>query len=268
MTKRQPSIHPLYEYRGTVRGCGRQYGASQAEAIEAFLHLEVTPDPKRLRYAARCWDRLRRWDRAVADFVRGMAAGSGLSVQHLTLLLLHEEILHTKPCTGVGATGPGTRDGAPVIAQNWDWNSPLYAWPTLTRLHARGLPRTFLYSYPGLWACAGINEHGMSLVWTGAGYLPKIKPIVGVPTYAIIPAILAQRTCAEALALLRRTPIAGSFIFFLADATGELWVVEAVPDRFEAVRCADVIARANHYECDAIVRRAKQDIQSNPKANT
>lgn len=266
--KKRPSIHPILELQGTPRACGRLYGEAHREAIEAFLWMEVTPDSKRLAYAKRCWEVLRRWQKSVVEFVRGMSEGSRLSTVELTLLLLHEEIVHTKPCTAVGATRGGTKDGHAMIGQNWDWNSHLYPWSSLTRLRATGQPRQLLYSYPGLWASAGINEHGLSLVWTGAGYLPKIKPIVGVPTYALIAGVLGCRTCTEAIALLRNTKLAGCHVFFLADAKREVYVLEGIPGRFEAVRCEDVITRANHYECERIATLVKQDIGCNPKANT
>ena len=35
----------------------------------------------------------------------------------------------------------------------------------------------------------------------------------------------------------------GSFIFFLADAGGEIWVIEGCPKRIEAVECQDIISR-------------------------
>src|SRR5204862_1819816 len=139
--------------------------------------------------ASQCWKQLKRWEKPVVEFIRGMAEGSKLSVEQLTLLLLHEEIYHTKPCTAIGATHDGTKDGNAIIGQNWDWNASLYSWSGITRLNARGIPNAVLYSYPGLWASAGINKHGLSLVWTGAGYLPKIKPIIGIPTYALIAGI-------------------------------------------------------------------------------
>lgn len=266
--KKVPSIHPLRSYGGSARSCGQQYGESQAEAIEAFLHLEVAPNPKRLRYATQCWQHLKRWEKHVVDFTRGMAEGSGLSIEEVTLLLMHEEIFHGKPCTAIGATRAGSKDGHAIIGQNWDWHSRLYPWSSLTRLSVTGIPKVVLYSYPGLWACAGVNEYGMSLVWTGAAYLPRIPSKVGVPTYALIPGILAKRSCDEAIALLRTTRFAGSFIFLIADALGEVWVIEGLNGKFEAARCVDVITRGNHYECARMARLAKQDLTCNKQANT
>lgn len=265
-----PSVHSLQELRGTARRCGRDYGETQAEAIDAFLHMEVAPDRQRLRYAGRCWEMLQQWRKPVPEFARGIAEGARLPVEEITLLLLHEEIVHTKPCTALGATRAGTKDGRPIIGQNWDWNSYLYPWSSLLRLRSDDGPAALHYAYPGLWAAAGINEHGLSLVWTGAGYLPKIKPIVGIPTYALIAGLLACKDCAKALALLRRTVNAGCFVFFIADAAGEVWVIEGVPGRMEMVRADDVITRANHYECAGIARRARQNLDQieNPLVST
>ncbi len=260
MRARLPSHHPLIELRGTPRACGQQYGEHYAEAITAFYLLEIEPhlNPKRLRFGARCWEIFRHWETPVVDFARGMARGAGFTPEEVTLLLLHEEFVHLPHCTSLGATGQGTPDGAPILGQTWDWNSRLYLWSHLTRLHAHGMPRALLYSYPGLWAGAGINEHGLSLVWTSSGPTPKAPPRAGIPTYAIIAALLARRTCREALALLRATKNAGSFIFTIADAAKEVWVIEGMPHRIEAIPCEDVVSRANHYEGAAAKARTGQ----------
>jgi hypothetical protein len=72
------------------------------------------------------------------------------------------------------------------------------------------------------------------------------------------------------LAQLRRTVHAGFFIFFLADASGAVWVVEGWPRRFEAVQCDDgVIVRANHYACAPAVAATRMKIRRNqPNQNT
>lgn len=264
-----PSLHPFHEFRGTARSCGRDYGESQAEAIEGFLAMEISPNAKKLLYAGRCWKKLGAWEKGVVEFLEGMAQGSGRSIQEMVLLLLHEEMVHTKNCTGFGATGSGTRDGSAIVGQNWDWSHRLYPWSSLVKIAADSLPTTLTYAYPGLWASAGLNEFGLSLVWTGAGYLPQVGPKVGIPTYALIAGLLACKTCREAVSLLKRTPIAGCFIFFLADAAGEVWLIEGVPGRIEAVQCTDVLSRANHYECVDICRQARQRVpKASLKANT
>jgi predicted choloylglycine hydrolase len=259
---------PQSEFKGSPRACGRAYGKAHAEAIAGFLHMETPPDKKRLKYARECWNELKKWNRSIAEFVRGSAEGAKHSVEEMTLILLHEEIVHTKNCTGVGATRTATADGKAVIGQNWDWNSRLYPWSSIMRLKIGKLPEMLTYAYPGLWASAGINEHGMSLVWTGAGYAPKVRPRAGIPTYALIAGILSCRNCKQALELIRRTRNAGCFVFFIADAEGEVCVVEGSPHKTIVVRCEDTIGRANHYECPAMVRRSKQALPPIKESNT
>jgi len=189
-----------------------------------------------------------------------MAKGAGLTLPETTLLLLHEEIGHSKLCTAFGATGPGTRNGRPIIGQNWDWGSSLYPWSCLVRLRTSAMPRTLTYTYPGLWSAAGMNEHGLSLVWTTSGCFPKVAPKVGVPTYALIAGILTCTDCQEAIGLLARTPIAGSFNFLIADAKGEVWVIEGFSGRIELGPCENVVSRANHYECERVSRLTEQKL--------
>src|SRR6058998_1435753 len=101
--KKLRSVHSVAEFRGSPSACGRQYGLTQAETIGAFLTLAVKPDAARLEYAARCWNVLSEWERPVVEFVRGMAVGTGMSLEQATLLLLHEEVYHLPHCTAFGA---------------------------------------------------------------------------------------------------------------------------------------------------------------------
>ncbi len=265
---KENSLYHLTELRGTARECGCGYGSSQAEAIGIFLHQQLQPDSLRLAYAERCGKILQGWEKPVFEFVQGMAEGSGRSLQEIVLVLLHEEICHVHTCTGIGAQGKGTPDGSAVIGQNWDWDSSLYPWSGLLRLHTDSMPATLTYTYPGLWAAAGMNEHGLSLVWTSSGLYPVVPSDVGVPTYALIAGILARRTCREAITLLQNTQNAGAFIFFLADAAGEVWVVEGLPGKVRPIECVDWIARANHFESEEMRSLSHQDVPPKLNANS
>lgn len=246
------------EIRGTPRSAGRAYGEAFETLILGFCKMELRPDARKIAYAKKCWPHVQRHAPASAEMIRGIAEGAHLSLEHALLVTLHEEIYHEPHCTAFIAAGDATRDGKTIVAQNWDWNPQLYPWAGLLRLRVEGAPRAALYHYPGLWACAGVNEHGLSLMWTGGGYLPKVPPIVGVPTYVLIAEIMRRRSVEEATAYLAKVPIAGCFLFFLGDATGATAIVEGAAGRQVVDRAGPLMFRANHYTCPAIIACSNQ----------
>ena len=246
---------------GTPRACGQAYGERFEPLIMGFLRSQMAPDKKRLAFARRCWPYVENSAPNAAALLRGMAEASHLSLEHLLLLTLHEEFVHLPHCTAFAATGGATRGGKTIVAQNWDWSTSLYPWPGLLRLSIKGKPAAALYHYPGLWACAGVNDAGLALMWTGSGYFPKVPPVVGVPTYVLIAEILLRKSTDQAVAYLKGVRHAGSFIFFLADAGGNTAVVEAVPGKIAVQQSCSAITRANHYMCPEVVRCSKQQLK-------
>lgn len=258
----------LTEIRGTPTMCGAAYGEEFATRIMGFAKLGVDPTLPRLAYARRCWKSIEKFAPTSAAFILGMAKGAGVSLDVATLLMLHEEIAHQPHCTAFVATGEATRGGQTMLAQNWDWSPALYPWPGLLRLAMTGGPRMLTYHYPGLWACAGVNEAGLGLVWTSAGLMPKVAPVTGLPTYVLISELLRQPTVRDALEYLSRVKHAGSFIFCLGDASGETAVVEAVPKKRRVERAEPVLSRGNHFVCPEIIRCGRQRKPDRTKTTT
>lgn len=259
---------PFTELKGTARACGEQYGEYFEQRLLGFLNQETFPTPALIALASRCWKYVEREAPKAASFIRGIAAGAHLKRDWVMLLALHEEIVHTRHCTALAATHDATRGHATIIGQNWDWKPAMYPWAGLLRTAIKGSPRVLAYHYPGLWNSAGINEHGLSLMWTGAGYYPALKPRPGIPTYVLIAEILRQKNTVEALSYLQSTEHAGCFIFFLADRGGNIAVVEGIPGRIAIDRGATVLVRANQYECATIVEASKQKMPAKATTNS
>jgi hypothetical protein len=135
----------------------------------------------------------------------------------------------------------------------------MYPWAGLLKLAMKGSPRMALYHYPGLWACAGVNEAGLALMWTGGGYIPRVPPVVGVPTYALIAEVMRLASVEGALAYLRGVKPAGCFLFFLADASGATAIVEGAAGRIAVEQKPGCMVRANHYVCPDIVTCSNQE---------
>lgn len=251
-----------------MRACGRQYGEAQAERIAVFMEAEGLSPDRQGAYAAQCWRELVNWQQPVVEFVRGMADGCGRSVEEMTLLILHEEVIHSEHCTAFGATAAATRDGDPVVAQNWDWSPKLFPWPHLLRVKSNATPAVLTYAYPGLWASAGVNEHGLALVWTGAGYYPSVPPLPGIPTYALIAGILQCESCSSAARLVAQTSNAGCFIFLLADTQGDLLVIEGWPGSVHMTWHPDCVGLANQFVSETACRATNQKLPPASVAHT
>lgn len=263
-----PNLLKITDIHGTARACGEAYGEAFEPLIMGFCKQEIAPDVQKVRYARACWKHIQKHAPVSAEFLQGEARGAHLALDHAVLLSLHEEIYHEPHCTAFVSSRHASRAGKTIAAMNWDWGTNLYPWPGLLRLSIKGSPRAALYHYPGLWACAGVNDAGLALTWTGGGYLPKVAPVVGVPTYVLIAEVMRRRSVDEALAYLKPIKIAGCFLFFLADATGAVAIVEGAAGKMVVDRSDAVMLRGNHYTCPAIVKCSKQSKKIDRKTTT
>ncbi len=260
----QKTQFQVIDYAGTLYACGRAYGEEFHESINLGLDGDFKMKKIQWDFVKKCMAFPWRYKRELDALVEGIAAGSGRTYLDIARLFCEEDFAlgRLRNCTAVAATGEGTVDGKPIIGMNWDGMPSIYPWSRLVRFKAKGWPRMLTYSSrPGRFPDAGINEHGMSLVWTTAIWKIWRKPappITGVPTANLITGILACKDCKEAVSLLRETPNAGGFVFLLADARKNAWVVEGIPGKIDCIECTDAVGRANHLESPVLTRITRQ----------
>lgn len=258
-----PSVHaagdfPLTVISGKPRERGRAYGKQFKAAITAFLDKEIVrafakpTGPTRdhmLRYAGACAKEIKAFSPTIHDEMEGMAEGSGLRLEELTLITLHEELWHrgvlpkVPHCTAV-AVGPTVgAAGDTFIGQTWDWMESVRETSRMLLWKRPEGVDLLAYAYPGLWAGAGMNAAGVSLVWTSAG---SGGPRVGVPSYVLIAEMLYQDSLKKALDVARRAKHAGYFTFVLADGEGRLANVEGSPKDVTVEEATGRMVRHNY----------------------
>jgi isopenicillin-N N-acyltransferase-like protein len=170
-----------------------------------------------------------------------MAEGTGLGLEEIVLLTLHEELWHkgvipaSDHCTTLVAGPPDTKDGRTYAGQTWDWPASMSGLSSVLHWKRSEGPGVLAYSYPGLWIGAGLNAKGVALCWnSGSGPGAEIRgPRVGVPSYVIIAQMLYQETLKAAIEEARRARNAGWFVFSLGDGTGQLATVWGSPKEVE-----------------------------------
>jgi len=265
---------------GKPRERGRQYGRKFSAPIRAFLDRELysafTGKPSTrddmLRYAGDCAREIARYSPPISEEMEGMAEGSGLRLEELVLITLHEELYHrgvlqsTPHCTVAAAGPPDTSDGCTYVGQTWDWMQSVYGLANLLMWKRPEGPDVMAYAYPGLWTGAGLNSAGIALCWTSC--FPKdgiAGPRVGIPSYVLIAQILYQETLKDAIAEARRARHAGWFTFGLADGEGRLANIEGSPRELAVELTRGHIARHDYGSRQMTRTSEGQDVPYNER---
>ena len=265
--------HTLTVIAGKPRERGKAYGQKFNEGIRAFLDKEIyqacskqASRDELLRYAAQCTKAVKEYSPIIVEELEGMAEGTGLELEELVLITLHEETAGHKAgklppiqhCTAIAAGPPDTKDGYTYVGQNWDWMATVYGLSSMLLWKRPEGPSLLAYSYPGLWVGAGLNSAGVALCWTWGNDLGIKGPRVGIPSYALIAQMLYQDSLQGALDEARRARHAGWFAFVLADGKGRLATVEGTPEKLVIQEPRGHTARAS-FACREILGGAKNE---------
>ncbi|MHB8898278.1 MAG: C45 family autoproteolytic acyltransferase/hydrolase [Thermoguttaceae bacterium] len=242
--------HSLVVVSGTPRERGRSYGRRFAAEIGEFLEKDIlgtfsNPKASReqmLRYAEACLPAIRRLSPTITDEMEGMAEGSGLRLEEIVLITLHEELWHRgelpsgEHCTATAVGPPVTADGNTYVGLSWDWFVQLYGKSQMLVWDRQEGPSVLSYSYPGLWIGAGVNSAGIALAWTSIGDIKTPRLSAGVPSYVLIAHLLYQPTLEAVEEEARRAGQAGWFTFVLADSNGQMLNLESSPEKVAVER--------------------------------
>jgi hypothetical protein len=236
--------HSLTVISGSPRERGRMYGETFKKEIQAFLNAEIyqafnnkpaTREDMR-RYAAACAKEIKSYSPVIYQELEGIAEGTGLSLDEVTLITLHEELYHrgalpkVEHCTAVAMGPPDTADGHTYVGQTWDWMPSVFGQSTVLEWRRDEGPSVLGYAYPGLWVGAGLNSAGLALCWTSADLGNKsVGARVGIPSYVLLTHLLYQDSLDAAIKEAKRATNAGWFTFVLGDGKGNLVNIEGSP---------------------------------------
>ncbi|UED86260.1 C45 family autoproteolytic acyltransferase/hydolase [Streptomyces profundus] len=248
---------PFLQLSGDPYELGRQHGAARAGALRAFLddgvarlnHLldhPVSPASLapplgafRTAIAAGVPD--------LAEEIRGLADGAGLTEDEALLLQVRREVLgyrSTRRPQGDCTTYARVAGRHTTLAQTVDLSGDLDDQTAFLSLRATGSPREVLMlSFGGLLGYLGMNSDGLAV---------GINLVLGGPWGPGIPPYLAVRhlldragSVAEALDLLQGLRLASSRSLMLCDRHGAAWA-ESMDGRLRIVHDT-TLAHTNHF---------------------
>ncbi|MCF2528832.1 C45 family autoproteolytic acyltransferase/hydolase [Yinghuangia soli] len=231
---RTPAPAPFLRLTGDAFELGRQHGAARAAALRAFLddgvarldHLLDAPVsmaslmPTITAFQAE----LEAGVPELAEEIRGLAEGAGISHPEALLLQLRREILGYRSthrpkgdCTTYARVAG--HDAGTVLAQTVDLNGNLDDQTAVLSLRRTGSEREVLMlSFGGLLGYLGMNSDGLAVginLVLGGRWQP------GIPPYLAVRHVLDNAgSVAEGLEVLRGLKMASSRSLMLCDRRG------------------------------------------------
>jgi isopenicillin-N N-acyltransferase-like protein len=249
----QPAV-PYVSAAGDAFAIGRAHGTTRAASLRAFLADSLTrlnqilPAPVSMDALVPAIRAYRAEIAAaapeLADEVRGLAQGAGISLDQATLLQIRREVMGYRVVRAMGDCTCYARAADGVLAQTVDLNGNLEDQLCVLRIARAGSPRrVLLISFGGLLGYLGLNSDGLAIGLTlvlGGKWHP------GLPPYLAIRYLLdTSGTVADAIEALRELRLASSRTIVLCDSRtcayveileGELHITET-----------DQVVHTNHY---------------------
>lgn len=243
---------------GTPRERGYQIGQQLKNEImtnflnqkEYYRSTEVFDYDSWGNIAKRYVPMMEKWTPEVLEEMYGMAEGAEIEFSKiLSLTTAYEKSfgrnLVSDKCTSFFVTGKASKDGKTIAAQTNDENLLEWRNELDVVIHHKTEKGTemLIYTHPGIPAYMGINNHGLSILWT---YIDNGKTSDGVPTNSIIRHILSLSNIDEAVRFLQAVPHDIPNHYGLADVNGNLVCAECFPDKVYITREENSFVHTNH----------------------
>ena len=255
-----------HNFSGTPKEIGLQHGETLKREIHELCgnllqrYTDYSPHSNErsiIGFTARYLESTQKHVPELIEEIEGIAEGAGLDFEKVFFMNCYDEMAYyneTKEqvngCTLFLGTGRATADGRTYLGQGWDMDP--YFYPVITRLTPSGeneTPGVIMLTHPGIVGGAGINEHGLTLIWST---VKSTDEKTGVPVTLLIRKVLAGKNLNDAVHTLLNTPRASGFNYMVANSSGG-FNIEATGSREEITYITAIHAHANHYE-DRLLR--------------
>ncbi|XVH33478.1 C45 family autoproteolytic acyltransferase/hydrolase (plasmid) [Haloferacaceae archaeon DSL9] len=269
---------PQITLSGTARERGLDHGEAFADEIRRNVETYLTrfayhgADEKTVRaQAAEFVPQIEEWNRAYAEELRGIADGSGVPLEEITLLNVRYEVLYAAysneaagvdGCTSFGLLPEATANDHTYVGQNWDWAASIADTLIVTEVRQESGSDHIAVTEAGIvGGKMGVNERGIGLAVNGLvspadGESPFRKPF-----HVRCREVLSADRFDAALEPLIATPRACSANFVVGHADGEVVDVETSPNRAGYVYPKNgIVTHANHFESAGFESRMERQL--------
>lgn len=256
-----PKVYPIFRAKGSHRELGRQHGEQAREYIRR--HLDVMCAAQKLSLetlrsrALRFQPMFEQYCPHLLDEMRGLAEGARVTAADAMACNIRGEIGQAKQegCTAYVIGRSGTPDHEIIAGQNSDMTSEVPPMAYVLHLQPKEKPEVLMWTFGGMIGYHGMNSAGVAHFANALGGGPASR--FGMPHYPVKRLMLECSTVEQAVALLRKIPLASNGNYVLCDGAGRILDVEATTDGPEIIedRGAGFIAHTNHFLCSRYARK-------------
>jgi len=251
-----------FELTGCYRELGQQFAERLAEDGRSLRDVSpepLTPSDARLAFAEECASHVEAHAPALLEELRGIAEAAGVDPEVVRSVPL---AVDAEPgCSVVAVGGERTSADGPLFGRNLDFHPSFRRFSTFYRTSPEGAHASVGGGFTFGGRLDGVNEAGLAIGFAG---VPTDEYVPGISWPLAIRAVLDScSTVAEGTAFLEEIPHVRNVNFLLADASGDVAVVEASPDTVRTSRPdGDWAAVTNQFPSPSM--REHQDAPRGP----
>lgn len=257
MKKKLTSDIPYYEFKGSWKEIGFQYGQACKEEFQYMLKWWVNAFSSMYDYSL---DEMKEATKAFIEPVKeyspeiyaqleGMCEGSGCSMEEIMFLNGAFELDEAMPvymnmgCTSFACGDSATKDGKVITGQNLDWaaDSKVFAAKIIPDEGSKFLT----FGFCGNVGMVGLNEYGISCF---VNMLVRSEVQVGVPVNFISYKALFSKNAADAIGAVSSAKRSIPWNYMIASRDGSMIDVESTIEHCAYILPTnDIIAHSNHF---------------------
>lgn len=236
---------------------GQQYG----RILEQVGFSPEPASPEKLRFVRDCEFAVQEHSPELLTELQGIAdAGDWETelIQAMPLALGYEA-----GCSVVAVSGEHTADGKPLFGCNYDFFRSFGDFSELYRTHPTDHFASIGCSDHWVGRHDGINEAGLAI---GHTFVPHYEEQPGIMFALAARTVLDTcQTIADAVTFLEDIPHARNTNFLVADAAGDIAIIEASPEEVTTTRPTNGFgAVTNHFQSDVMAAFEAPDEEERP----
>lgn len=258
-------LFPVITAFGTPYDIGFIHGSKAKKQIDVSIHTYKSMfwDYSQIKWETACSyarsfiKTIQEYDADYLDEIKGIADGSGYSVDEILALNVRSEIvlqgaqlkepLLDGGCTSFVFTPKKTETGTTLLGQNWDWKMTEQAGCIILHIKQAAKPDITMVTEAGIIGKIGYNSAGLGVALNALASDKKVEGKV-LPLHIAMRGMLDSQTLSDMIRATTALPLSCCAHYMIASSKGEGVSLEIGPADFDALYAEDgFLAHTNHF---------------------